>query len=79
MQRPRRLAHFLDDHRISQIQVGEALGLDSSSVSRKLAGTQAWKLTELRSLLEFLTRHLGREVQWDDILEPVAAEAEVAR
>jgi DNA-directed RNA polymerase specialized sigma54-like protein len=71
--RARRLAHFLSDNDITRTEIAADLGQSTSNVSRKIRGTvpfTSWELIDLRC---FLSRRVGRDVAWDEILdaEPV--------
>lgn len=69
----------MGQHGVTQLEVAAALGLESSSVSRKLAGSVTWKLGEIRDLAEFLSQRLGRLVEWDEIIDPINAPKLVGR
>ena len=73
--RTRRLAHLLDENDITQRDVGAALGMDDSSISRRLRGTAPWKLAELHALAAFLSLRLSRVVTWEEMLGPAPSDS----
>jgi predicted transcriptional regulator len=48
------LAQMLAERGLSQPRLADALGLSQASVSRRLAGKTAWKVTELAQLAVLL-------------------------
>lgn len=48
------LALMLKDAGITQLQVAEALGTTQATISRKVSGTSAWKVSELAQLAVML-------------------------
>jgi transcriptional regulator with XRE-family HTH domain len=62
-----KLAAFLADHGVSRTEVASALGVDLSTVSRKVGGTRSFRLDEVTKLLGFLTLRLGRRVTFADL------------
>jgi len=58
---------FLDTHGITQTALAEALGLQGPAVSRKLSGSRNWKLGEVQRALAFLSKRLGRPVDFAEV------------
>jgi predicted transcriptional regulator len=48
------LAQMLKDAGITQAHIADALGVTQATVSRKISGTSAWKVTELAQLAVML-------------------------
>jgi transcriptional regulator with XRE-family HTH domain len=67
-----RIAVFLKEHRIPQVELAELLGLDQGSVSRRISGVTEWRLAEVRLVLEHLSGRLGRPVTFDEAFGPAA-------
>ncbi len=65
---------FLDQNSISQAELGDALGITSGAISRKLSGARDWKLQDVRSALAFLSERLGRTVVFAEVFGEDAAE-----
>jgi len=65
-----KIGSFLDSHRVTQTDVAEALGLDPSTINRKVSGERPWKLDEFQALIAFLSKRLDRVVTYDDLMEP---------
>jgi transcriptional regulator with XRE-family HTH domain len=57
---------FLDEHKISQTELGSALMLDGSSISRKLSGQRSWTGSQIIRALAFFTERLGRPVTFEE-------------
>ena len=77
MARLDKLAAFLATNGISRAEVASALGVDLSTVSRKVGGTRSFRLDEVTKLLGFLSQRLGRRVAFADLF--VAANDMVGR
>lgn len=60
------LERLLDSAGLNQTEVAERLGLDSSTVSRKVSGARPWKGDEIRELLAFASERLGRRVTYEE-------------
>lgn len=65
---------FLDGADVTQTEIAHALGLDPSTVSRKVAGSRPWKLDEIQKLLAFLSQRLGRPVSYNELLADADSE-----
>lgn len=71
-----RLERFIVETRVGSLgELAAALGLDASTVSRKVAGARPWKLDEIQAALAWFSQRLGRVVTFE---ETFAAEAEPA-
>ena len=66
---------FLKANDITQTEIAEDLGLDSSSVSRKVGGERQWKLNEIQAVIIFLSRRLGRPVTYEELFGSTVAAA----
>ncbi len=58
---------FLDRNGISQAELGDALGITSGAISRKLGGSRAWKLQDVQRVLAWLSERLSRPVSFDEV------------
>jgi predicted transcriptional regulator len=68
------LAHLLATNHITQPDLADALGLDQSTVSKKVTGSRPWKLDELRRLRTFL-RKRGLTLSYDQLIDAITGEA----
>jgi transcriptional regulator with XRE-family HTH domain len=67
------LKPFLEANGVKQVELVDALGLDSSTVSLKLSGDRRWFQEEVDRVLAFLTQRLGRPVTYEEAFAGKAA------
>lgn len=68
-----RISEFLIEHRISQASIARVLELDEAAISRRVAGTIAWRLPEMLDLVAYFSGLLKRTVSLDDAFGPLPA------
>jgi len=62
-----RIESFLDHVGQSKTDLAKALGLDPSTVSRKISGDRPWKQMEIQGLIAFLSERLSRPVTYEEL------------
>lgn len=61
------IERLLGEADLNQTELAGALGVDSSTISRKIAGSRPWKLVEIQEIIRVLSARLNRTVTYEEV------------